>query len=146
MNLRDALTTDSWDPGRTREPPSIRAGGDIRCQANFQCGEVTSLGCGHEGIEKAPLIARTHESAPAIGDTLASTRRKLTSVCFFESKDVRDLAIGVVERLPKNVHGSFRGREALLQHQERGPQRFARSAPDPASALVSTGSRTQRPA
>ena len=91
----------------------------------FQCGEVTSLRCGHEGIEKAPLIARTHERAPAIGDTLASTRRKLTSVCFFESKDVRDLAIWVVERLPKNVHGSFRRREALLQHPERGPQRFA---------------------
>src|SRR4030095_11301580 len=105
-------------------PPS-GARGDSRCQESLQWGEVTSLGCGHERIEKAPSNARTDGRAPAVGDTLASARCKLPSVCFFQSEDVRDLAICVVERLAKNVHGSFRGREALLQHLKRGPQRFA---------------------
>jgi hypothetical protein len=34
-----------------------------------------------------------------------------TSVGFLESKNVRDFAVGVVERFPKNVRSSFRRRE-----------------------------------
>ena len=50
-----------------------------------------------------------HQSA--IRDALPSASHHLPRVCLFKPKDVCDVAVWIVERLPKDVGGSFGGRQ-----------------------------------
>lgn len=103
----------------------VRAGGNTRFKKHLQCGEIIFLGSGDEGIETAPSLGRTHERGRLSRDTLPGASDELAGVRFTESKDVRDLAIRVVESFTENVRDSFPGRESLQQQQDGTLQRFA---------------------
>jgi hypothetical protein len=46
---------------------------------------------------------------------LPSASHHLPRVDLFKPQSVRDLSVWIVERLPKDVGGSFRGRQLLQQ-------------------------------
>ena len=81
----------------------------------LEAGDVASLGRGNEGVEKTSLLGRIRGHPSAIRDVLPSASHHLPRVGLFKPKDVRDVAVCVVERLPKDVGGSFRGRQLLQQ-------------------------------
>ena len=56
---------------------------------------------------------------------LPSASHHLPRIGLFKPKDVRDLAIRVVERLSKDVRSPFRRRQPLQQHQNPQLQRLA---------------------
>ena len=61
------------------------------------------------------------------GDTrnaLPGACHQLPRVALFQAKDCRDIAVGIVERLPKDVRGPF-GRREPFQHANPERQRFA---------------------
>jgi hypothetical protein len=64
-----------------------------------------------------------HDSA--IGDPLPGARHHLPRVRLFEPEDVRDVAVGIVERLPKDEGGAFGGSQPFEQQQNPGRQRLA---------------------
>src|SRR5262245_28224848 len=51
----------------------------------------------------------------AIRDALPSASHHLPRVGLFKPKGVRDVAVSIVERFPKDVIGSFGGRQLLQQ-------------------------------
>jgi hypothetical protein len=81
----------------------------------LEAGEVAVLGRGNEGVEKTSLFGRIRRHPAAIRNVLASARHQLPRVGLFKPKEVPDLTVWVVERLSKDVGGSFRGRQPLQQ-------------------------------
>ena len=75
------------------------------------------LGCCDERVEKTSLLGRTRGHSSAIGDVLPGASHHLPRVGLFKPKDVRDITIWIVERLPKDVGSSFGGRQLFQQQQ-----------------------------
>ena len=90
----------------------------------FQSSYVSVLRGSDKCLQKAALLARTDGCAPPIGDMLTGTGDKLASVCLLQLQDVRDLAMGVIERFTQNICGALSGREFFKEHKHREPQRF----------------------
>src|SRR5262245_59142194 len=84
-------------------------------KSSFEAGEVAILGGCEESLKESPLLSRIRWRLSAVSDTLASAVHHLPRVGLFKPEGVRDVAVCVVERLPKNVSGSFRGRQLLQQ-------------------------------
>jgi len=74
-------------------------------------------GCCDESAEKTSLLGRSCGHRSAIGDALPGARHHLPRVGFFKPKDVRDITIWIVERLPEDVGSSFGGRQLFQQQQ-----------------------------
>jgi hypothetical protein len=53
------VTTNNWVPRCAHDAAAIRVGDKIRCKETFQGDEISILGGGDEGVEKAPLLGRT---------------------------------------------------------------------------------------
>lgn len=62
--------------------------------------------------------------AAKAGNVLPGARHHLARVGLSEPQDVRNLAVGIVERLPEDVRRSFGGRQLLHQYQEAQLQRL----------------------
>ena len=84
---------------------------DVRCKETFEAGDVAILGRCDESVEKTSLRGRIRAHSSAIGDVLAGASHHLPRVGLFKPKDVRDIAVCIIERLPKDVRGSFGGRQ-----------------------------------
>jgi hypothetical protein len=81
----------------------------------FEAGDVAVLGRGDESVEKTSLLGRTRGQPSAIRDVLPGASHYLPHVGLFKPKGVREVAVWIVESLPKDVGGSFRGRQLLQQ-------------------------------
>jgi hypothetical protein len=75
------------------------------------------VGRGNESVEKTSLLGRIRRHPPAIRDVLPSAPHHLPRIGRLKPKEVRDLTASIVERLPKDVGGSFGGRQLLQQQQ-----------------------------
>jgi hypothetical protein len=69
--------------------------------------------------------------ASGIGDALPGASHYLPRVGLFESEDVRDVAVRVVERFPEDVGGSFGATQPFNQQQNSRRQRLASFRCDP---------------
>ena len=82
---------------------------------SLEANNNASLGGGNEGVEKTSMLGRIRGHLSAMSEMLTSASHHLPRVGLFKPKGVRDVAVCVVERLPKDVSGSFRGRQLLQQ-------------------------------
>jgi hypothetical protein len=76
----------------------------------FENRDIAPLRRGYERFEKALLLGRGRGRRSASCDVLPSAGHDLPCVGLCESKDVRDVVVCVVERLAKDIGGSFGGR------------------------------------
>jgi hypothetical protein len=51
-SLQLSHATDNWVLRCVHDTTSTRVGNHIPCKEAFQCGEISCLGCGYEGIEE----------------------------------------------------------------------------------------------
>ena len=82
---------------------------------------------------------------PTTRDVLPSASDHLPRVGLFEPKDVRDVAVRIVERLSKDERRSFDGGQRFQQHQNSERQRLASFSTHSGAELVSTGSCSHGP-
>ena len=92
---------------------------------SFEAGDVAMLGGGDESLKKTSLLGRIRRHPSAIRDVLTSASHHLPRVGLFKPKDIRDVTICIVERLPKDVRGSFGGRQLFQQYQDAQRQCLA---------------------
>jgi hypothetical protein len=86
-------------------------------QEIFETGDVAmSSGC-DERVEKTPVIGRTRGHPSDVRDVVPGSSHHLPRIGLFEPKEIRDITVWIVERFPKDVRGSFGGRQ-LFQQQE----------------------------
>ena len=120
---------------RSGDRDSLLRGHTTRPDAKnpLEASNNASMGGGNRNLaaRRASMLGRIRGHLSPSGEVLPRAGHELTSVGFFESKNVRDLAVWVVERFPKHVRGSFRRRELFQQYQNRecqclAPFRFRR--------------------
>src|SRR5262245_59988920 len=88
-----------------------RDGNDVRRQETFEIVDMAVLGCGDEGVEKTSVLGRARGHPAATGGVLPGASHDLPRGCLSKPEDRRDIAVRIVERLPKDVRRSFRGRQ-----------------------------------
>ena len=93
-----------------------RGGSDLRRKETFEADNVAVLGCCDESMEKMSWLRRARADPAAITDVLPSASDHLPRVGLFKPKDVRDVAVWIVERLSKNEGGLF-GRSQPFDEQ-----------------------------
>ena len=108
--------------------PSLAAGGGgallfHREQVNKHRG-IAVFSSGTERGQQTALRDPERGCPRPLGHMLAGTGDELPRVGFLQSKDLRDVAVRVVEGLSKNVGGPFRGRQPLEQDAHRARQRI----------------------
>jgi hypothetical protein len=116
---RDMLSKRRSSPQRSFALFNPTVGAAYQIRLDFR--ESALLGGSDERGQKTPLFCRIYGNVLSIGYTLPSAARKLASIGLFEAKNVRDLTVGVVKRLPKNVHGPFCRRKLLQKKEDRTP-------------------------
>ena len=88
-----------------------RDGDDIRHKETFEVVDIAVLGRADEGVEKTFLLGRTRGHPSTAGNVPPRASHYLPRVYLFKPEDVRDITIRIVERLSKDVRGSFGGRQ-----------------------------------
>src|SRR5262249_34454306 len=101
-----------------------RPGNDFGCKDTFESSDIAALGCSNEGIEKTPSGRYTRVRVPAVGDVLSSARDDLPRVRLFNPKDLRDVAVSIIERFSEDVRGSFGRRQPFHQYPSPPLQRL----------------------
>jgi hypothetical protein len=96
MNFETRSRPTTGSRAARTTPPAIRVGDNVRRKETFQCGEISFLRGGDEGIEKALSLDRTHGRMTPIGDMFPSAGDELTGVRLTEMKDLRDLPMWVM--------------------------------------------------
>src|SRR5215468_3521622 len=83
----------------------VRAPNDVRRKQIFETGEVTVVSRCDERSKQTPELGRARCSRSAAHDVLARAGDYLPCVSLRKPKDTRDVAVCIVERLPKDVGG-----------------------------------------
>ena len=91
---------------------SNRADGTAN-QERLKLRQSALLSSGEEYVEEVPLCCRIYGTVLTVDDMLPGAGHELADIGFFESQEVRDLTIGIVERYSKNVRSAFCRRELL---------------------------------
>jgi hypothetical protein len=73
------------------------------------------LRCSGEDIEKTSRVGRARGQRSSVSDVLTRAGHHLSRVGLFEPKDVRDLAVWIVEGFSKDEGGSFGGGQPFEQ-------------------------------
>src|SRR5262245_7256412 len=103
-------------------PPSrsvnefVGARGTLRRKEMFETTDVAILSRCDERFQETLFIGRTRARRPATRDVLPRAGDDLPCVSLCKSKDVSNVAVRVVERLPEDVGGSFSGRQPFQEH------------------------------
>ena len=77
-------------------------------ESPLESGDVAIVGGCDESSKKTCLVSRIRERPSAVSHVLPSATHYLPRVRHFEPKHLRNVAVWIVERLPKDVSGSFR--------------------------------------
>src|SRR5262249_5559530 len=107
---------------RNRAAPSrsvnefVEARDNVRGKEMFETGDVAGLSRCDERFQETLLLGRTRGGRPATRDVLPRAGHDLPSVGLCKSKDVCNVAVPVVERLPQNVGGSFGRPQPFQEH------------------------------
>src|SRR5215471_11468436 len=119
-----ALMTASNMPDSRSANEFIRGGDDGRRKEIFETRDVAILSGCDEGLEETLVLGRTRGRPSVARDVLPRARHDLPRVGLRKPKDVRDVAVRVVERLTKDVGSSFGGRQRLQKHPDATRQRL----------------------
>lgn len=130
---------------RTNESAAIRLRDDVRGEQALELGEIAGLRRGNERMEEAALLGAADACSPSIRDVLSCAGDELARVGLFDVENLRNLAIWVVEGFAQHVRGAFRRASRSSSRRTASSSASARSAPNPGSALVSTGSGSHGP-
>lgn len=84
----------------------------------LQSGESALVGRGEKRSQKTLLLGRIRGGVATVGNMPPSAAHELATVHLFESKNLCNLTIGVVERFAKNICGPFRRREPLQKDED----------------------------
>ena len=74
----------------------------------FEVGDVAVVGRCDERFKKTSPLGALRGHPSAINEVPPSASYNLPRVGLFKPKDLRDITVWIVERLPKDVRGSFR--------------------------------------
>ena len=104
-----------WLPNRSIRAPIPDWAPSAAAKSSFEVRDVAILGGCDESFKQTSLLGRIRGHLSAISDVLPSARHHLPRVGLLKPEGVRDVAVCVVERLPKDVSGTFGGRQLLQQ-------------------------------
>src|ERR1700751_3869896 len=107
--LRYALATNHWPSCRSCNSATIGDRDDVLGKDLFESGEVSPLRRGEEGLKKAAMFGSAYLCPPLVGDVFACAGDQLAGIRFGEVKDIRDVAIGIIEGFAKIVSRAFIG-------------------------------------
>ena len=74
----------------------------------FEVGDVAVVGRCDERFKKASSLGVLRGDSLAVNDMAPSASYDLPRVGLFKPKNLRDITVWIVERLPKDVRSSFR--------------------------------------
>jgi len=110
---------------RSRRDRAAGRGSDVRSEVNFEAGDVAIPGRRGERLEKTPMLGRIRGHLSGTRDVPPGASHHLARVGLFKLKNIRDVAVWIVEGFPKDVGGSFDGRQLFVQQQKPNRQRLA---------------------
>ncbi len=90
----------------------------------LELGQVAGLRRGRQRGQQALVLAAVHRQAALAGEPAARAGDELPGVGLGELEDVRDLPVGVVERLAEDVGGALGRRQLLEQRADGRRERF----------------------
>src|SRR5262245_53508437 len=85
----------------------------VRRKESFETDDVAVLRRCDERFKESPQLSRTRGRHPITREMLPRAGHDLPRVGLCKSKDVCDVAVRVVERLPEDVSGAFSRCEPL---------------------------------
>ena len=105
-------------------PPPSLIETTFSAKISLRALRVSFLRRGEEGLKKAAMFGGAYLCSPLIDNVFAGAGNQLAGIRLGELKDVRDIAMGIVESLAKNVGGTLIGREIFEQEKNRQLQCF----------------------
>src|SRR5437879_2716764 len=122
MTPSKAHTAQIRSVAKSTLPPSrsvhefVGARDDVRRKEIFETGDVTVVCRCDERAKQTLEFGRTRGRRSATRDVVPRASHDLPCVGLCKPKDVCNVAVRVVERLPKDVSGSFGGRQPFQEH------------------------------